>query len=175
MDVCPVPMCLGVLRCEKRARGLVVREMETFNSVPQGFPGAECGGGVGWGVRGRTDRPYGPPSLCSHSFPLRHLTGSLQQVQGIVVWARGHRTGCPQNGNDLQEERPQRSGAKVPKDAANTHWHQINVPQMPGGRGRTNEKMCSAHGSRRTISRELVTLSVPDTHWRVWGPETSRA
>lgn len=145
MDVCPAPMCLGVLRSEKGARGHVVREMETFYSVPQGFP--DMGGG-GWGeeVLGRSVRPYGPPSLCSHSFPLYHLTGSLQQVQGIVLCARSHRTGSPQNGNDLQEERPQRSDAKVPKDAANTHWHQINIPPMPGGRGRTNEKMCSTHG-----------------------------
>lgn len=60
MDVCPVPMCLGVLRCEKRARGHVVREMETFYSVTQGFP--DMGGGRWEEVPGRTVRPYGPPS-----------------------------------------------------------------------------------------------------------------
>ena len=36
-------------------------------------------------------------------------------------------------------------------------------------------KRCVPHmAGGRTISRELVTLSVSDTNWREWGPETSR-
>lgn len=41
-------MCLGVLGCGQEARGQVVREMETANSLPQGFLDREWGGGS-WG------------------------------------------------------------------------------------------------------------------------------
>lgn len=137
--------------------------MEAFYSVTQGFP--DMGGGRWEEVPGRTVRPYGPPSAPILS-PHVCLTGSLQQVQGIVLWARGHRTGSPQNGNDLQEERPQRSDVRCPKMQP-AHWHQIDIPQMPGGAvGQMNR--CVPHGGWEDNLRELVTLSVSDTNWRVW-------
>lgn len=88
--------------------------------------------------------------------------------------AQRHRTGSPQNGEGQQGKRPQKSHAMLPKDAATTHRDRMSfLENLEAGVGHMNQSVLHMAGVR-TISRELVTLSVYDTNQVTWGPETSR-
>lgn len=97
-------------------------EVETSSCLTQSFWDRDWTGDSG------KDCSFGPPSLLFYAFLILFpFTGlQWQAVQGITVWAQGHRTGNAQNG-EAQPRKPQRSGAMVPKDAATTHWDWISL------------------------------------------------
>lgn len=77
-------------------------------------------------------------------------------------------------GTTCRKRDPRGQVPRCPKmQPPHTGTGQAFLKHLEGGVGQMNRSVLHLAGGR-TISRELVTLSVSDTNWILWGPETFR-
>lgn len=139
-------------------QGHLVREMETSNSLPQGFWDRD------WrGILGRTVSPLALPPSSSIPFQYCLLSGACS---GSPEDHYGHRVielGAHKMGKASRDRDPEVRCHGAQRCSHHT-LGPISLPWKPESKCRTNEQKCSAHGGWEG-NLELVTVSVYDTNW----------